>query len=203
MHRLALAVCVAMLHLPATVTAGTSGTAENSPAVVSGQVDLAALVECRGDLAQFHALAPALEDPLQAVALGWRPLPQANLFLSEFALLAPITVFGHESGRIAFSGDSILAIVDLPDPRPLAHQLQLETGIDTPDKAMFGKEVHSEELTDPETGEVLIESMVLAVSNVDSHPGKTLVGCSYSLDLDSEPEPEEPEPTPTLDAAAP
>ena len=27
-----------------------------------------------------------------------------------------------------------------------------------------------------------IESAVINVSNVDSHPGKTLAGCSYSLD---------------------
>ena len=196
MVRFALAACIALLQLPATASA-----AEGRVAATPKRVDLAALVECRGDLAQFRALAPALEDPLQAVALGWRPLPQVNLFLTEFTLLAPITVFGHVTEHIAFSGDSILAIIDLPDPRPLARQLELETGIDTPAKAMFGKEVRSEELADPETGEVLVESMVLAVSNVDSHPGKTLVGCSYSLDLPAEPE--SPQPVPSIDTVVP
>ena len=196
MLRLALAASIALLQLPAT-----AGAAEGEAAATPEPVDVAALVECRGGFAQFRALAPALEDPLQAVALGWRPLPQSNLFLTEFTLLAPITVFGLATDHIAFSGDSILAIIDLPDPRPLARQLELETGIDTPAKAMFGKEVRSEELADPETGEVLIESMVLAVSNVDSHPGKTLVGCSYSLDLPAEPEP--PRPAPSIDTVVP
>lgn len=196
MHRFLLAASIALIQLPATA----GGAREDAPAVPR-LADLAALVECRGDIAQFQALAPALEDPLQAVALGWRPLPQANLFLTEFELLAPISVFGHLTDRIAFAGESILAIIDLPDPRPLARQLELETGIDTPAKAMFGKEVRSVEVADPRTGEVLIESMVLAVSNVDSHPGKTLVGCSYSLDMEAEPE--TPGPAPSIDAVVP
>lgn len=169
--------------------------------------DLPALIECRGSMAQFAALAPALEDPLKAVALGWQPLPQANMFMSEFKLTAPIRVFGHDSRHIAFSGGSVLAILDMPDPRPLAKQLELETAIDTPAKAMFGKELRSEEIRDAETGSAVIESIVLNVSNVDSHPGKTLVGCTYSLDLPEEEGPAEgapendPPPTKTPPAA--
>ena len=60
---------------------------------------------------------------------------------------------------------------------------------------MFGKELRSEESRDAESGQVLIESVILNVSNVSSHPGKTLVGCSYSLDL--------PEDAPDTDAPAP
>ena len=148
----------------------------------AARIDLAGLIECRQTLADFHYLAPALADPLQAVALGWRPLPQANMFMTEFALNTPIRVFGHSTDRIAFTGDSIIALLDLADPRPLAKQLDLETAIDTPAKAMFGKEVSSTEDHDQATGTVYIKSAVLNVSNVASHPGKTLVGCSYSLD---------------------
>ena len=159
--------------------------------------DLPALIECRGDIGGLTALAPALEDPLKAVALGWQPLPQANMFMTEYRLASPIRVFGHDSDHIAFSGGSVMAILDLPDPRPLAQELALETAIDTPAKAMFGKELRSEETRDADSGKVLIESVVLNVSNVASHPGKTLVGCSYSLDLPEEPGEAAP------DAAAP
>jgi hypothetical protein len=154
-----------------------------SAAAQDARPDLAALIECRGDLGQLTALAPALEDPLKAVALGWEPLPQANMFMSEYRLLSPIRVFGHETDHIAFSGGGIVALLDLPDPRPLAKQLDLETAVDTPAKAMFGKEVRSEEVRDPASGRLLIDSAVLNVSNVSSHPGKTLAGCSYSQDL--------------------
>lgn len=179
---LSLASCIA-LALPVPVHARTAPP------------DLAALIECRGDMAGFLALAPALQDPLEAVALGWQPLPQANMFMTEYRLASPIRVFGHESSHIAFSGGSVMAILDLPDPRPLAGELGLETAIDTPAKAMFGKELRSEESRDGESGQVLIESVILNVSNVSSHPGKTLVGCSYSLDL--------PEEAPDADADAP
>ncbi len=163
--------------------------------------DLAALIECRGDLGQLAALAPMLEDPLKAVAQGWQPLPQANMFMSEYRLLTPIRVFGQDTDHIAFSGGGVVAVLDLADPRPLAKQLALETAVDTPTKAMFGKEVRSEEVRDPASGKALIDSAVLNVSTVSSHPGKTLAGCSYSLDLaedvaEDDPGDEAPPPAP-------
>ena len=169
---------------PLSVLAQTDDTEEK---LDPGRIDLAGLIECRRELADFHYLAPALMDPLQAVSLGWRPLPQANLFMTEYALIAPVTVFGHKTDHIAFAGNSIIAVLNLPDPRPLAKQLELEAAIDTPEKAMFGKEVVSVEETDAKTGTGFIRSVVLNVSNVSSHPGKTLVGCSYSLDLAEDP----------------
>jgi hypothetical protein len=176
-------------------------TATNEEKLDASRIDLAALIECRQALADFHYLAPALADPLQAVALGWRPLPQANLFMTEFRLNSPITVFGDSTDHIAFTGDSIIAILDLPDPRPLAKRLELETAIDTPAKAMFGKEVSSVEDRDDATGTVYIKSAVLNVSNVASHPGKTLVGCSYSLDMAEDPEEATDDaPQPSVDA---
>jgi len=159
--------------------------------------DLAALLECRAREADFAALQPILDDPLKAVALGWRPLPQGNLFMTEYALNNPVTVFGHPTSQIAFSGPSIMAILDLPDPRPLARQLQLEEGVDSEEKVMYGREIRSEDTTDPKTGEPMIESIILSVSNVKSHPGKTLAGCSYSLDLPEEPEAPAPAPADT------
>ncbi|MFT4255660.1 MAG: hypothetical protein QM599_01640 [Pseudoxanthomonas sp.] len=177
-------------------------TGHASAGEASPTPDLPALIECRAQIEDFLALAPALQDPLKAVALGWKPLPQANLFMTEFELIAPIRVFGHDTRHIAFSGEGIVAVLDLPDPRPLAHELQLETAIDTPQKAMFGREVRGVETTDPRTGKALYESAVLSVANVDSHPGKTLAGCSYGRDLMEDEAPETPaEATP--DAAPP
>lgn len=158
-------------------------------------IDLPALLECRQRVADFAAVGPLLADPLKAVAQGWRPLPQSNLFMREYELVRPIQVFGHSTTRIAFAGASAMAILDLPDPRPLAKQLQLEAAVDTPDKAMFGREVVSRDVTDPKTGEPMIESIILSVSTVKSHPGQTLAGCSYSLDLPEDPDaPPAPDP---------
>jgi len=177
--------------LPMLLLAAVAAPALAEPSAGAGRPDLAALVECRAREADFAAIQPVLADPLKAVALGWRPLPQGNLFMTEYALNTPIKVFGRNATQIAFSGTNVMAVLDLPDPRVLARELQLEEGVDTPEKVMYGREVLSEDTTDPRTGEPMIESIILSVSNVKSHPGKTLAGCSYSLDL-----PEEPDPAP-------
>jgi hypothetical protein len=170
----------ASLLLAAMLAAPLMPASAQAPA----DADLVALIECRKEVSDFLSLEPAAQDPAQAAALGWQPLPQTNMFLHEFKLARPISVFGHATDRIAFYSDNIMAILDLPDPRPLARQLQLETGIDTPDKAIFGKEVRSTENFDEKTGATLIQSIILNVSNVGSHPGKTLVGCTYNLDTE-------------------
>ena len=144
--------------------------------------DLSALLECRLGYADFMAYMPVLQDPLKAVALGWRPQPQANPFMLDYRLNTPVTVFGRQTDHIAFAGDGVVAVLDLADPRVLARELKLETGVDTPSKAIFGLEAHAEEVAGPDGLPGWIESAVINVSNVDSHPGKTLAGCSYSLD---------------------
>lgn len=155
-------------------------------ALADPAIDLPALIECRQGVSDFTALAPIAADPLKAVALGWRPLPQGNLFMNEYMLNTPVTVFGHPADRIAMAGSSIMAILDLADPRPLAKTLSLETGYDADGKFMAGRELVSRDVNDARTGEALIESVILSVSNVKSHPGKTLAGCTYSLDLPAE-----------------
>lgn len=149
-------------------------------------LDLTALIECRQSVGDYDAVALVVADPLKAVANGLQPLPQTNPFMTEFRLAAPITVFGERAEYIAVAGASIMAILDLADPRPLAKRLALEDGVDTPEKFMAGRELVSRDVTDPRTGEALIESVILSLSTVKTHPGKTLAGCTYSLDLPPE-----------------
>lgn len=52
--------------------------------------------------------------------------------MTEYTLHTPIHVFGHQTKHIALSGGSIIAILDLTDPRPLARTLRLDTAIDIP-----------------------------------------------------------------------
>ena len=165
-----------------------------SSGACAADLDLSALIECRQGVADHAALTSALATPLDAVAHGLAPLPQANPFMTEYRLARPLTVFGHAAGQIAVAGASVMAVLDLPDPRALAATLQLEAAVDQADKFMAGRELVSRDVTDPVTGEAQIESVILSVSTVKSHPGKTLAGCTYSLDLPAEPAPE-PQPT--------
>ncbi|CRQ01145.1 hypothetical protein PAERUG_E15_London_28_01_14_01581 [Pseudomonas aeruginosa] len=156
-------------------------------------LDLPALIECRQGVAEQAALAPLLADPLKAVAHGLQPLPQGNQFMSEYRLAQPISVFDVTTERVAVAGASIMAVLDQADPRPLAKRLALEIGYDQDGKFMAGRELVSRDVTDPKTGESQIESIILSVSTVASHPGKTLAGCTYSLDLPEEEAPARPE----------
>lgn len=171
-----LPACIALLTLLPALPAAAIG------------VDIPALVECRQGIAEHAALSAAAADPLKAVALGLQPLAQQNPFMTEFRLANPTTVFGHPTDHIALAGASIMAVLDLADPRPLAAGLKLETAYDADGKFMAGREVVSRDTTDPKTGEPMIESIILSVSTVRSHPGQTLAGCSYSLDLPAEEE---------------
>ncbi|WP_343541541.1 hypothetical protein [Stenotrophomonas pavanii] len=164
-----------------------------APSAFASSLDLPALIECRQGVAEQAALAPLLADPLKAVAQGLQPLPQGNQFMSEYRLAQPISVFGARTERVAVAGASVMAILDQADPRPLARQLGLETGYDQDGKFMAGRELVSRDVTDPKTGEAQIESIILSVSTVASHPGKTLAGCTYSLDLPEEEAPARPE----------
>ncbi|WP_434025925.1 hypothetical protein [[Pseudomonas] boreopolis] len=158
--------------------AGTCAAAEPATAP-----DLSALIECRQDIAAYaHGIVPVLNDPAAAEALGWQALPRSNPFMSEFRLPAPVAAFGASSDHLVVSGGTIMLLLDGPDPRTLAKRLQLETGVDTPEKFMAGREVASRDVVTPGTGEKMVESVILSVSDVRSHPGKTLAGCTYDLD---------------------
>ena len=170
----------ALLALASTIPAAVAQ--DSAPAAAAPGHDLSAVLECRAGQADFMAYLPVLRDPLKAIALGWRPLPQANPFMVEYRLNTPVSVFGRESDHIAFAGDGVVAVLDLADPRVLARELQLETGIDTPQKALFGREARAQDVAGPDGSPGWVETAVINVSNVDSHPGKTLAGCSYSLD---------------------
>lgn len=148
--------------------------------------DLAALLECRASHADFVAAASLAETPLQAVAAGWQPLARSNMFMTEFRLARPARAFGHVVEQIAFTGEGIVAVLDLADPRPLAGALALEIALDTPEKLLAGREVRSDDAIDAD-GQAVIDSAVLSVSNVASHPGKTLAGCSYSIEYPEDP----------------
>jgi hypothetical protein len=182
--------------LSPAVAAAADGAATKASAP-----DLSALIECRLGHADFMAYMPVLQDPLKAVALGWRPLPQSNPFMVEYRLNAPVTVFGRSSDHIAFAGEGVVAVLDLPDPRVLARELQLETAIDTPQKVLAGKEARATVLDGPDGSPGWVETAVITASNVDSHPGQTLAGCSYSLDAPEPAEPAEPAAAPATTAA--
>jgi hypothetical protein len=179
--------------------------AHASDAPPAARPDLPALIQCEQGVYAFQALITPVEDPLAAVALGWAPLPRSNPFMAEYRLNTPVEVFGTRTELIAISGGSVLAVIDAQQnpPHALASALDLEVVVDEAGKFMAGREVISRDLVDPQSGQTVIESAVLGVSTVSSHPGKVLVGCTYSLDLPEDEEGEDAPPlAPAIQAAA-
>lgn len=160
-----------------------------SPLVAAGTPapDLATLVQCQSPLEDYSALVAPVDDPLAAVALGWAPQPRTNPFLAEYRLTTPVTAFGRASDHLAISGGTVMLVFDAAQtpPQALAAELALEVLVEEPGKFMAGREVRSVDVS-TDDGQPMIESAVLGVSTVTSHPGKVLAGCTYSLDVPEE-----------------
>lgn len=149
-------------------------------------VDLVKLIECQTyDVPSYNALAFWLAGTEGADArrhLGFTEVKSANYLLKEYRLAKPVTVFGRQTSRVAFTNSGPMAVLDDADPRPLAKALNVEAVIDAPTKFM-GERVISQ--TSEKIGANTIGMRVsLNVSTVSSHPGKTLAGCSYRLDVE-------------------
>ena len=185
------------LHAAAVGSLLLSGLAHGQAADLPRAPDLAALVQCQASVEQFAGLTGAVDDPLQAVALGWAPQPRTNPFMAEYRLNTPVQAHGQRSDWLAISGGTVMLVLDQAQvsPQALAAQLALEVVVDESGKFMAGRELVSRDWIDPENGQTLIESAVIGVSTVASHAGKTLVGCTYSLDLPEEQPDSDPQPS--------
>jgi hypothetical protein len=148
-------------------------------------LDLAKLIECRTYAPpQYNALAFWLmEDGGKAARtrFGMTETKSANPMLKTYALKAPLSVFGRQTGRIAFSSSGLLAVLDEADPHPLARELGVEPAVDVPGKFLGEREISAS--SEKGTGMVFNSRVALNVSTVTSHPGKTLAGCSYVIDM--------------------
>ncbi|TPM27935.1 hypothetical protein [Mesorhizobium sp. B2-3-4] len=169
-----LGLCLAPLVLLAT-----PAMAENFDLAA---LDLAALIECRADVSTYNGFALRLAgEPDAAQTLGWTEVASGNPFLRQYRLPAPVHVFGRETGTVVFTATGPMAVLDGVAAPDLAKELDIAPAISRPDK-FLGEKVVAESTDDTE-GISLSTRITLNVSTVASHPGKTLAGCSYTLDM--------------------
>jgi hypothetical protein len=146
---------------------------------------LKGLLECHKNTKDHHALALAIGGDKNVVKrLGWVALPEKNPFLKEYRTPKVVRVFGHTTRHIAFTAHGLLAVLDQANARQLAKRLRLAAAVDTNDKVLFSRLISKESKEDKAIGMVVTKTISLNVSTVSSHPGKTLVGCSYRIDFD-------------------
>jgi hypothetical protein len=166
-------------------TAGLLGLVLAGPAaadVDSATVDLASLIECRADVKTYNGFAFWLtSEPDAAGKLGWQKAQTDNPFLEEYRLGSPVSAFGHATSNIAFTATGPMAILDDISPQDLAKSLDVPVAIATSGKFMAEKVIV--DTREEEAGMRFSTYVTLNVSNVDTHPGKTLAGCSYRLEI--------------------
>jgi hypothetical protein len=114
---------------------------------------------------------------------GWKKTDAKNTWLSQYRLPAPITVFGHQTSDVAFTNSGMLAVLDMADPLPIAKENGIES-LPLPGRFMGQKILESGSTDDKELGMKITTQTSLNVSTVASHPGKTLIGCSYRMDME-------------------
>ncbi|WP_374527635.1 hypothetical protein [Novosphingobium sp.] len=177
------------------------------------KVDIADAINCHLDAPSYNAFAWALsgEEKL-AERFGWRKIESPNPFLAEYELPQPALVTGTWSTRrIAFSSSGVMALLDLADPARIAREEGIVNALDSDaaiaEIAMAAQaagvatrdEVEAEspfrkflgqrilvDVTKPanEPGGFGTHTVIArSISNVSSHPGKTLYGCSYRIEL--------------------
>jgi hypothetical protein len=170
-----LGQCLAPLALLAT----PADSQEFDPA----SLDIAALIECRADVPAYNEFAIWLSSaPGAAETLGWKKVDSGNPFLSQYELPAKIRIFDRETESIVFTASGPMAVLDGIGAPDLAKALNVIAVISTPEKFLGEKVVVKS--TENADGLAFSTNITLNVSTVGSHPGKTLAGCSYSVEIE-------------------
>ena len=197
-----------MIFLYALALASTlqhADTANSGPADTS-EVDA---INCRLDVPGYMQFAMAIDgEEKLAQKRHWKRIASRNAFMNEYELPQAITVAGaYSTRRIAFTGNAILAILDLPEPATVARPEQVENAmsvepmidalVDTgnmtraqaeaavPFRKFMGERI-LKDVTEPAGQEESYGShLVVArtISNATTHPGKTFYGCSYRFEM--------------------
>ena len=145
-------------------------------------LDLAALIECKAEVKTYNGFAIWLMGEPDAVArLDWQKVPTDNPFLDEYRMASPIGVFGYQTSNIALTATGPMAILDDVAPEALASKLGLTIDLANAGKFMAEKVIVDTKEVEGDT--TFSTHVTLNVSNVDTHPGKTLAGCSYNLEV--------------------
>ncbi|PLP56908.1 hypothetical protein CYK37_23760 [Mesorhizobium loti] len=145
-------------------------------------LDLPALVECRADVPTYNSLALWLTGESDAAGkLGWRKVDSGNPFLSQYELEKPLAAFGMATKTLVFTSSGPMAVLDGTAATDLAKKIGVEPMISNPQK-FLGEKVVSEN-TETSEGVTLATRISLNVSTVETHPGKVLAGCSYTMEI--------------------
>lgn len=143
--------------------------------------DFAAMIECRTDFGSYQSFALGdFQDEAYKQRLGIELVKQDNFMLREYALPRPINVHGYSTRRIVFNSAGIMAVLDESNAIALAERLKLEVVVNSGNKVLATRTLR-ESRPEKAAGMKMWRKVSMDLSTVASHPGKTLVGCTYSM----------------------
>ena len=149
------------------------------PAITSAQAlqDLTAIIECRAPAAMQEPLsralwAVALADDVAPPFDSWVVAEQPNASLREVVLPSPITVFGHQTRRIAVLSEAVMAIIDGVSLEEISSQLEMRPLSET-----MAPHIHVRELSLRNRGAFGFQVRSLTASRISSHADAVLIGC--------------------------
>lgn len=201
-RRLAQRLVLCLLLIAGPLHAAENGDSDPQDA------DVEQAIACRLSSPEYmgFALSVSGEEGI-AETQGWHKIKGDNPFLAEYELPAPITVMGHQTRRIAFSGGAIMAVLDVADPADLARKEGITNSLSAgplgdaflawhaarqsgddkapPFRKFLGEKVLSA-ITEPAEGDSewgQRMTVTRTISNVATHPGKTFYGCGYKTEL--------------------
>lgn len=150
-------------------------------AKADGKPDFASMIECRTGFGEYQSFVLGdFQDEDYKQRLGIKKIEQPNFMLNEYELPAPITVHGYTTQRIVFNSAGIMAVLDEADPAALAGRLKLDVVLNAGGKVLATRTL-SESKPKKVAGVKMWQKVSMDLSTVSSHPGKTLVGCTYKL----------------------
>jgi hypothetical protein len=150
-------------------------------------VDVADVIGCKIDAGHYMGFVMTLstdDEPGSYQARGWKKLKSPNPMMTQYRLPAPVTVYGYTTSDVAFTSSAMLAVIDLADPTALAKAQNVDNIMPGAPRFMGEREISDTTEIDKEAGYTFKKRVALNISTLASHPGKTLIGCSYHMDME-------------------
>lgn len=170
--------------LSALILFASPTTAQSDEEFDPAKVDVVDAINCAIDARAYMGFSVTLGDEDGGYRKrGWIKQESGNSFLSQYRLPAPIDIAGHQTSTIVFSSNAVLAVLDIADPAELAKQQKIENIVPSSAKFLGEREILNKVEKDPENGWTITTRVTRNLSTVSSHPGKTLLGCSYVTDV--------------------
>jgi hypothetical protein len=171
-------------------------------------VDVVDAINCHIDARTYNGFAGTLDDSDQYwKKRGWKKLKSENAMMAEYRLPKPVEITtGYKTDHVAITSSGILAVLDLADPATIAGPEEIINEMD-PDpmiealveagaasrvqiekeitfRKFLGERIIVDETEIEERFNMSFRTIIArSISNVSTHPGKTLYGCSYRIEM--------------------